>query len=329
VNELAAADAAALEKSRTRPTLTELARPTRIAFLGDQGLTPASARVLELVATSEVDLLVLLGDFDYENRPAAWLALVESSVGAVPWIAVVGNHDVPRWEGPRGYAVRVNRGAVRAPELGCSGTPGRSQSCVFRGIRFVLSDVGTLGSSAASTEELVQNLRAAHERWRVCAWHKNQREMQVGTKRDEVGWAPYRACAAAGAFVVSAHEHSYARTFTLTDLGNRLTAHGAETWASPTLLETAVRRSFVIVVGTGGHSIRPLAAERGRDPWWAAFYTRNAELVRRQRRPVDGAADPAGVLLMDFGIAEDPRRARGRFVTIGGRAVDEFEVRAP
>jgi hypothetical protein len=88
----------------------------------------------------------------------------------------------------------------------------------------------------------------------VCAWHKNQRDMQIGLKSDEVGWDAYRICQDGAAIVATGHEHSYARTRTLIDVGNEQTGHGAY-GADDTML-VSEGSNFVFVAGTAGQAYR-------------------------------------------------------------------------
>ena len=43
--------------------------------------------------------------------------------------------------------------------------------------------------------------------WKICSRHKNQRAMQLGKKKDAVGWAAYEACREAGAIIATGQEY--------------------------------------------------------------------------------------------------------------------------
>ena len=72
------------------------------------------------------------------------------------------------------------------------------------------------GSNNASqiafiTDQLAQTSASM----RIGSWHKNQSDIQVGGKSDEVGWELYEACREGGAIIATAHEHSFSRTHLL------------------------------------------------------------------------------------------------------------------
>ena len=73
------------------------------------GKDDASEAVLRLVKEEGAQLLVHLGDFDYQYNPIAWEDQTNRVLGYdFPQIAVVGNHDLPNWAGPEGYAYFVS-----------------------------------------------------------------------------------------------------------------------------------------------------------------------------------------------------------------------------
>ena len=64
--------------------------------------------------------------------------------------------------------------------------------------------------------------------WTICSWHKNMRAMQAGGKGDETGWGVYETCREQGAIIATAHEHSYSRTFVLSDMSEQVIADTVE-----------------------------------------------------------------------------------------------------
>ncbi len=69
---------------------------------------------------------------------------------------------------------------------------GINASCNYKGLFFIQSGAGTRGSG--HTNYITQELQQDNSIWRICAWHKNQREMQIGGKSSDVGWGPYEEC---------------------------------------------------------------------------------------------------------------------------------------
>ena len=312
-------------------SLTQPEGAVLIAFLADQGTQASADAVLELIRNEGANAAFHQGDFDYLSNPAAWDAKISQHLGAdFPYLATVGNHDAPGWYGDQGYAHFVNARLALTPEVSCEGEPGVLARCTFRGIEFVQSCVGTqeLGAACqANASEQVEfmesTLAASTHLWSFCLFHKNQADMQLGAKTDEVGWLAYQACMTAGAPVITGHEHSYGRTFALRDLGNAATGHGAFGSSSPLLIGPGV--TFVTVSGLGGRDPRPyVPALHDDDTWWAAGYTSDIWFH-------DGASEPAvgrsGALFVRFEVAGNPRAAQAYFKDIDGNIVDVFSIR--
>jgi len=299
----------------------------RVAFIGDQALTAGAREVLSMIGSEGADLVVHAGDFDYLDMPQAFEHQIDAVLGdGVPYIAAVGNHDVPAWDGPGGYRARLLARAARHPALDCWGDYGVNGACRFHGVLLVISGVGTLGEGHVPFIEgtLADSTAAA----RVCVWHKNQRDMQVGFKVDEVGWGAYRACQTGGALVVTGHEHAYARTFTLTAVGNVGLQHGAG--GIPDILDLRVGRTAVVVSALAGHSTRNFNAALVDNSWWASIYTGGRQVVSGLLVSQD-AQTTFGALFIDFVLASDGGEATGEaygyFRLIDGSTVDRFELR--
>ena len=122
-----------------------------------------------------------------------------------PYFASVGNHDRVEWGG---YQQKlVERLARIIPGATCAGDYGVNSACSYQGLFFILSGAGTLGT--AHDTYIRDQLAQDNSIWRICSWHKNQRAMQVGGRRDEVGWEPYEECRKGRAIIATGHEHSY------------------------------------------------------------------------------------------------------------------------
>ncbi len=132
----------------------------------------------------------------------------------------------------------------------------------------------------------------------------NQTEMQLGRKRDAVGWGPYRACREAGAIIVTGHEHSYSRTHLMDNFETQSVASTSGT------LMIEEGKSFVVVTGTGGQDVRPQFRE---GDWWASIYT----------SPQDALP---GALFCTFRAGGQPNRAGCYFKNIAGDIIDQFEL---
>jgi hypothetical protein len=159
----------------------------------------------------------------------------------------------------------------------------------------------------------------------VCAWHKNQRDMQVGTKTDEVGWSAYQECMKGGGIIATGHEHSYSRSRTLTKLGDRATGHGATGLYN--LLEVGPGKTFVFVPGLGGASVRPFDhVLHDSDTWWASYYASNAWRKNGDVQDLKGELGSPGALFIRFHVDGNPRKAEAYFKDVTGRVVDTFTM---
>ena len=294
----------------------------RVAFFGDHGLGPDSIATLQLVLAEDADFLVILGDFDYRNDPAAWHAQLDEGLGEdFPMFAVAGNHDTSAWDEYR--EVLMDR-LEPIKDVDCEGEIGVQMRCEYKGVELVLSGVGTMfpDSKVPHVDFIDETLSQSRSIWRVCAWHKNQHDMQLGGKGNEVGWGAYHACQEGGAIVATGHEHSYGRTLTMTALGYPEIGHGAI--GEPDIVEVGPGRTFVFVSGMGGNEIRNFNLSHTEDTWWATQYTKNVYTMNGVT--VDEYVPELGVLFIDFHVDGDPFKARGYFKNLTGEIIDEFTI---
>jgi hypothetical protein len=195
-------------RRRRRPT-----RPTRICWWrwsATWGPGRRPRRCISGCSTRGADLLIVLGDFDYGDDPAQFFKDMEGVLGGTfPVFGVIGNHDVAEWDG---YQSGLKARLAKVQGAACTGDLGVDSSCKYRGLHFVLSGVGTIGTKAKHEQYIADALAADDSLWSLCIWHKNMRDLQAGDKSDDVGWPAFKHCQKEGAPIVMGHEHSYART---------------------------------------------------------------------------------------------------------------------
>ncbi len=287
---------------------SELSQPLTVAFIGDQGSGDGARAVLQLIKAEGAEMVLHQGDFDYRDDPDTWDALITSVLGAeFPYFASVGNHDTKRFYGSNGYQAKLTNRLNKISDALCVGDLGVQSACTFRGLFFILSGVGTIPKRPDDSnhvgfirEQLAQNTSI----WRICSWHKNQRKMQLGEKKDDAGWGPYEACRQGGAIIATGHDHSYSRTH-LMDSFELLSVAST----SPTL-RIEKGKSFAFVSGLGGKSIRNQDQD---GHWWARLYTSDQ-------------AAKFGALFCTFLIDGEPNRASCYFKDIDGKVVDRFSI---
>ena len=239
---------------------------TKIAFIGDTNAGSSFQRVLDLIKREGAQLTVALGDTVYSaGLENTWDNRVRTTLGnSDPALVVVGNHDVDdgNWSTVRTLGqARLGRQSA----VSCSGTYGERATCRLNNVFIVVSGVGTRGTQSDNESFIANSLaNAPAGAWRICAWHKNQRLMQVGAKTDEVGWTAYENCRQRGAIIMTGHEHSYSRTHLLSSMQNRTIADST----SPYTLTNG--RTIAVVSGIGGVDIRDQELSGN---WWAKIYT--------------------------------------------------------
>lgn len=285
----------------------------KVAFIGDQGRGSDSVAVLQLIRDEGADMVLHQGDFDYGDNPDAWDQQINDVLGPdFPYFASIGNHDEPAWDG---YQKKLYDRLNRLSDASCTGDLGVKSSCTYQGLFFILSGVGLRGSGHETyiREELSQN----DSLWRICSWHHNMRQMQVGGKDDKTGgFGVYEECKAGGAIIATAHEHSYERTKTLISIENQTVD---PEWSEPNNLRVGQGSSFVFVSGLGGRSIRdqerclPTSPPYGCNGEWASIYTSN-----------QGANH--GALFCSFNVDGQPNKAHCYFKDIDGNIPDEFDI---
>ena len=274
----------------------------KIAFIGDTGAGGNFQSVLNLIKSEGAELTVVAGDTSYDSsRDDDWDRMVRNTLGSSdPALVVAGNHDYgdSNFGDVRSYGQsRLNRQS----QVQCSGAYAEQMTCNYKGIYFVMSAIGASGSRSNHEAFISNSLNNAPDgAWRVCAWHKNQRAMQVGGKTDETGWTAYETCRQKGAIISTGHEHSYSRTHLLRDMSSQTVASTSSTFT------VSEGRTFAFVSGLGGIGIRD--QERGGDHW-AKIYTSS-----------QGAR--YGAMFGTF--YED--RAEFYFKNINGQIIDQFTV---
>jgi len=275
---------------------------TKIAFIGDTGAGGNFQSVLNLIKQEKADLTIVAGDTSYDDdKDDDWDAKVRNTLGSKdPVLIAAGNHDYgdSKFSDVKDFGKkRLNK----ASNVSCSGAYAEKQTCRIDNVHIVLSAIGSGGSSSSHESYIKDALNnAPSNAWRICVWHKNQKEMQVGGKGSAVGWTAYENCRQKGAIIATGHEHSYSRTHLLSDMSDQDIASKSSTFT------VSEGKTFAFVNGLGGTGIRD--QERG-GSHWAKIYTSS-----------QGAT--YGVLFGTF--YED--RAEFYFKNIKGKIIDEFTV---
>lgn len=241
---------------------------TKVAFIGDQGVSSNARAVLSLIESEGADLLLIQGDLGYhDNTATTWEANLTDVLGAdFPVLTVVGNHENHEW--PL-YKQFIQRRIDRVDNLRCDGDTGVKADCTFGDIQVVqvaprIFEVEGVSPDDGYADFIRRSFEGSDAAWKVCTWHKNEYQMQVFEKDSQVGWDVYDACLDAGAMVVMGHAHTYSRTHLLSDYETQQVVNRS----NEMLLEPG--KSFAVVSGLGGHDIKP---QVNYGDWFASAYT--------------------------------------------------------
>lgn len=292
----------------------------KIAFTGDQGLTNDTKRSLTMVREEGAEAFVILGDFDYQDKPETWKSMLEVYLGTnFPVIPVVGNHEENAWTG---YSAVIQEKISQLPKGMCSFATtsdiGLHYTCVLGPVSLVMSAPDIQIPQAKKIDSvsfMKKELAKTDTAWKLCAWHKPHRDMQLGALRDDISWDLYTTCQNAGAYILMGHDHTYARTKTMLDFQNRIYA----TSTSEDVVLLGKGFSGAVIAGLGGRSLHSRKVETG--PWWASVYSSENLKIQTggERKNI------AGVLFCTF--EKDKKEAPCYFKMTDGQVKDTFTLK--
>lgn len=288
--------------AQTPATISETPTNLKIAFIGDQGLGKSAEAVLKLIKSEGAQAVLHQGDLDCKNNPSAWEAQINNILGPdFPYFACVGNHDKRKWNGRNGYQQFLKS---RLNRLGITwdGDLGVKSSVQYKGIFIIQVAPGDLGfyHAAYIREQLAEDKSI----WRICCWHRDMHLMQVASNNDDTGWDVYDEARKGGAIIATAHDHSYGRTY----LMSNFTTQAVASRSNPLIITEG--QTFTFFSGLGGKSIH---TQELNAPWWARLYTKT-----------QGAT--YGALFGVFNVNGVPNTAMFYFKNIKGAIIDRFDV---
>lgn len=274
------------QRTTTRTTTQQTTEPSQavtVAFLADGGMTEESRAVLDLIHDEGADVLVHSGDFDYQQDPDEFSAMLNATLGPdFPVVPAIGNHDIYTWAG---YQSHLRDRVNRSEELRCSGDLGLESTCTYKSLTVVSTSDEVCSIPSGDDEKYPaacgdyesyhpeQYIREKFDEtgttWRVCSWHYPSHDYQVG---DKSGVPPpaYDTCRAAGAqFVATGHNHAYARTYPMTSFEN----HRIGATTPPYTLGNG--QTMALVTGASGRSFYE-TTDMVDAEWWAYTHTDGA-----------------------------------------------------
>jgi predicted phosphodiesterase len=275
----------------------------KVAFIGDTAAGNNFKSVLQLIKREKADFVMIQGDMTYStnvNAAATWFTAADSELDdgttKIPYFVSRGNHD-DDWDNlGAGFKDRLTKWGV-APEH--NDPTVNNYSLVYKGLKMVfVHEVETANPTRA--EYVNQRLENDPHIWKICSWHKNQRNSNVGPKSDAMGWQIYENCRMHGAIVAQGHSHTYSRSKTLTSDQDQTVDPAC---SDPFSLCVAKGKHFFFDSSLGGVGLRSL--QNDTLAHWASAYSADY-----------------GALFIEFHVDGDPRKAKGYFKTVGDVIID-------
>jgi hypothetical protein len=275
----------------------------KVAFIGDTDQGADFTSVLNLIKAEGAQAVVVQGDLTYSFHTAAsWITAADAVLQAggtdIKYFASKGNHDWD-WSLPSGLGEKfddqLGKWALTPDDAKPSDV---NYSLTYKGLKLVF--VGDSGSQTTRANYVKTQLESDKHYWKICSWHKNMRDTNVGPKDDEMSWAIYENCRSAGAIVAQGHSHTYSRSKTVT-ADQALTLDTA--CSDPFALCVGPGKHFFFDSSVGGQDLRTL--EETNKPHWAASDSTNF-----------------GALFLEFNVDGDPKKAKGYFKNIGNTIID-------
>lgn len=136
--------------------------------------------------------------------------------------------------------------------------------------------------------------------------------MQTGAKTNGTQWGVYDTCRLHGAMIATGHEHSWSRTYLMTNFEHQTVAS-----TNGSYLALKPGESFAFVNGLGGRSVRGdlICSKAGSCPWWASKV--NADTGVK-----------AAALFCRYHVRGIPTLADCYLKDIDGRILDQFTIDA-
>jgi len=294
--------------------VTQMPINLTIAYISDTGMGDSTKYVYQLIQKEGAELIVHSGDLNIGSYPADFDQQLSKVLGSqFPILGVIGENDRAEWADIPGYQDYLLFRLRKTPNITCSGTIGVNYWCVYRGLYFAFSSVGTECKNHIKVlQSSLSSDIAVQFPFKICSWHKNQRSMQVSNNLDETTYDPYETCRQHGAMIVTGHNNCYARTHLLSSTIN----HQVQSNQSPYYLNPG--NTLVVVSGLGGYALENANPSLAELPYWGATYCYNNSNYRI-----------FGALFCKYNLNGDASRALCYFKDINGVIPDSFQVVVP
>jgi hypothetical protein len=274
----------------------------KVAFIGDTDQGLDFKAVADLIKAEGAQAVLIQGDLTYGFHTASsWFKaaddILQAGTAKIPYFASRGNHDWD-WKLPNGLGEGLDSRLTTWGVTPDDGKPSNvNYALTYKGLKLVFADYGTDSELADYVKDQLANDK---HYWKICSWHKNMRDTNVGPKSSEMSWGIYENCREAGAIVAQGHSHTYGRSKTMT-ADQALTVDAA--CSDPFALCVGPGKHFFFDSSLGGTDLRPLEEED--KAHWASSYSSDF-----------------GALFIEFNVDGDPKKAKGYFKSVGKTIID-------
>ena len=251
-------------------------------------------------------------DKHQKQSPNLWQNQLDGLLGSYyPLISAIGNHDEKQWV--RYQSSIYQRYEHSGLSLSCYGEVGKNTICTYKGVAIVSSAQGTPKQDPKFVDFVDLSFSTYPQfRWRICSFHKNMKNFQIGGKGDDTGYEIYDMCRQKGAIITTGHEHSYSRTKTMTNYAQQEYIDSLD----PNEIELTEGSNVAWVSGVSGQEVRSSSSKLRAKGWWATALAANTK----------PALQSAAVLFCKFNFNGDANLAYCYLKQINGVIRDEFYI---
>jgi hypothetical protein len=310
--------------------------------MGDTQAGVNFGSVLKLAASEGAHVIMINGDFGYDNSPDTWKQRVLNSIDIEKHLVIgsLGNHDIG---GKNEYlsAFQSFRTSFNGLNKKCTGTSGIAQGhdiiitdevCTFGNVSIVSSAIGQVFTPAYLESQLAKKLAAVpKDQWKLVGYHFTLQSMNAGIKGSEVSPNFFDLIRQYGAIGAQAHTHSVMASCPISSpfiSGSTPPQCHASFGSDLEARFVAPGTSVYLDSSIGGNEVRSRA--RCQTPN-SADCKHMVDLISSQGYTrIDGISKTglpnAGAMFIVFNQGRDPKKAAVYFKTTDGKTVFSFKI---
>jgi len=279
---------------------------------------------------STFDVLLHLGDYDYECSPDKYFNKILDSKRKYQFMGVLGNHDVQQTcpdDITNNYLQNVYKEMTNSKNnnISCEFSDSKFMwSCVYKNMRVIGLTPFINGADIRTNQMkfLKRHLLDAKEDWKICAWHhydknyhteKYQKYSNMVSEDNNNNENFYDYCKKHGAIIFNGHDYVYARSHVMSKFNEPIIdKYDLDTGSD--IVQIRDGATFNILNGVGGWEI---SVEQENLNFWQKKYARGSKNVKRY-----------GGLFCKFNYGGNKKKAFCQFLRINSKnkVFDEFYI---